>query len=133
MVTLDRSFPMGRTTSVQPERCEKGDFPMATYHTIRGQILARVPDIDPADIPGLLQMLVYTVRGPERWDMAQVRHALAGLETLWVEEIADLQEVIATQQRDGLARGLTEPAVEVEVMASLWQEFMRGEIPRLSR
>jgi hypothetical protein len=92
-----------------------------------------VPDIDPADIPGLLQMLVYTVRGPERWDMAQVRHALAGLETLWVEEIADLQEVIATQQRDGLARGLTEPAVEVEVMASLWQEFMRGEIPRLSR
>jgi hypothetical protein len=133
MATLDRFFPMGRTTSVQPERCEKGHFPMATYHTIRGQILARVLDIDPADIPGLLQMLVYTVRGPERWDMAQVRHALAGLETLWVEEIADLQEVIATQQRDGLARGLTEAAVEAEVMASLWQEFMRGEIPRLSR
>jgi hypothetical protein len=102
---------------------------MATYDTIRGQILARVPGIDPADIPGLLQMLVYTVRGPEKWDMTQVRHALAGLEMLWVEEIADLQEVIAAQQLDGLARGLTESAVEAEVMASLWQEFMRSEIP----
>jgi hypothetical protein len=106
---------------------------MATYDTIRGQILARVPGIDPADIPGLLQMLVYTVRGPERWDMAQLRHALAGLETLWVEEIDDLREVIAAQQHDGLARGLTEPVVEAEVMASLRQEFMCGEIPRLSR
>jgi hypothetical protein len=106
---------------------------MATYHTIRGQILARVPGIDPGDISGLLQMLVYTVRGPERWDMAQIRHALAGLETLWVEEIADLQEVIGAQQLDGLARGLTKPAIEAEVMASLRQEFMRGEIPRLSR
>jgi hypothetical protein len=106
---------------------------MATYHTIRGQILARVPGIDPADIPGLLQMLVYTVRGPEQWDMAQVRHALAGLETLWVEEIADLQDVIAAQQLDGLARGLNELVVEAEVMASLRQEFMRGEILRLSR
>jgi hypothetical protein len=133
MATLDRSLPMSQTTSVQPEPREKGDFPMATYHTIRGQILARVPGIDPAEIPGLLQMLVHTVRGPERWYKAQVRHALAGVETLWVEEIADLQEVIATQQRDGLARGLTEPAVEAEVMASLWQEFMHGEIPRLSR
>ena len=116
---------MCQTTSVQHEPREKGDFPMATYHTIRGQILARVPGIDPADIPGLLQMLVYTVRGPERWDMGQIRHALAGLETLWVEEIADLQEVIATQQRDGLTRGLTEPAVEAEVMASLRQAFIR--------
>lgn len=124
---------MGQTTNVPPEPREKGDFPMATYDTIRGQILARVPGIDPADIPGLLQMLVYTVRGPERWDMAQLRHALAGLETLWVEEIADLQEVIAAQQHDGLARGLTEPVVEAEVMASVRQEFMRGEIPRLSR
>jgi hypothetical protein len=106
---------------------------MATYDTIRGQILARVPGIDPADIPGLLQLLVYTVRGPEKEDMAQVRHALAGLETLWVEEIADLQEVIAAQQLDGLARGLTESAVEAEVMASLRQEFMRGEMLRLSR
>jgi hypothetical protein len=65
--------------------------------------------------------------------MAQIRHALAGLEMLWVEEIADLQEVIAAQQHDGLARGLSEPAVEAEVTASLRQEFMRGEIPRLSR
>ena len=85
---------------------------MATYHTIRGQILARVPGIDPVDIPGLLQMLVSTVRGPERWDMAQIGHTLAGLEMLWVEEIDDLQEVIAAQQIDGLARGLTMPAVE---------------------
>jgi len=65
--------------------------------------------------------------------MAQIRHALAGLETLWVEEIAELPEVIAAQQLDGFARGLTKPAVEAEVMASLQQEFMRGEIPRLSR
>jgi hypothetical protein len=106
---------------------------MATYHTIRGQVLARVPGIDPADIPGLLQMLVSTVRGPERWDRAQIRHALAGLEMLWVEEITDLREVIAAQQLDGLARGLTMPAVEVEVITSLRQEFMRGEIPRLPR
>lgn len=133
MAALDRSLPMCRTTIVQPEPLEKGDFLMATYHTIRGQILARVPGIDPADIPGLLQMLVYTVRGPEQWDMAQVRHALAGLETLWVEEIADLQDVIAAQQLDGLARGLNELVVEAEVMASLRQEFMRGEILRLSR
>jgi hypothetical protein len=107
------------------------DFPMVTYHTIRGQILARVPGIDPADIPGLLQMLVATVHGPERWDMAQKRHALAGLEMLWVEEIADLQEVIAAQQIEGLARGLSMPAVEAEVIESLRQEFMRGEILRL--
>jgi hypothetical protein len=106
---------------------------MATYYTIRGQILSRVPGIDPADIPGLLQMLVSTVRGPGPWNMAQIRHGLGGLEMLWVEEIADLQEVIAAQQLDGRARGLTEPAVEAEVMASLWQEFMRGEIPRRSR
>ena len=124
---------MCQTTIVQPEPLEKGDSPMATYHTIRGQVLARVPGIDPSDIPGLLQMLVYTVRGPERWDMAQVKHALAGLETLWVEEIADLQELIAAQQHDGLARGLSETAVEAEVMASLRQEFMCNEIPRLSR
>jgi hypothetical protein len=105
---------------------------MATYHTIRGQVLARVPGIDPADIPGVLQMLVYTVCGPEEGDKAQVRHALAGLETLWVEEIADLQEAIAAQQQDGLTCGLTEPAAEAAVMASLQQEFMRGEIPRPS-
>jgi hypothetical protein len=103
---------------------------MATYHTIRGQILARVPGIDLADIPGLLQMLVSTVRGPERWDRAQVRHALAGLETLWVEELADLREAIAAQLLDGLTRGLTAPETEAEVLASLRQEFMRGEIPR---
>jgi hypothetical protein len=106
---------------------------MATYHTIRGQVLARVPGIDPADIPGLLQMLVSTVCGPERWDLAQIKHALAGLEMLWVDEIADLQEVIAAQKSDGLARGLTMPAVEAEVMTSLWQDFMGGEIPRLPR
>jgi hypothetical protein len=64
MATLDRSLPMGQTTSVPPEPREKGDFPMASYHTIRGQILARVPGIDPADISGLLQMLLSTVRGP---------------------------------------------------------------------
>src|SRR5919109_3095999 len=126
MATLGRSLPTGQTMSIQPKPRETGDFPMATYHTIRGQILARVPGIDPAEIPGLLQMLVSTVRGPERWDMAQIRHALAGLEMLWIEEIADLQEVIAAQQIDGLARGLTMPAVEAEVMASLRQEFMSG-------
>ncbi|RPJ19769.1 MAG: hypothetical protein EHM35_20295 [Planctomycetaceae bacterium] len=103
---------------------------METYNAIRGQILARVPGIDPADIPGLLQMLVYTVRGPEKRDMTQVRHVLAGLEMLWVEEIADLREVIAAQQLDGLARGLTESAAKAEVMASLCQEFMRSETPR---
>jgi hypothetical protein len=62
--------------------------------------------------------------------MAQVRHALAGLERLWVEEIDDLQEAIAAQQHDGLARGLTEIVAAAEVMASLRQEFMRGEPPR---
>jgi hypothetical protein len=103
---------------------------MTTYHTIRGQVLARVPGIDPADIPGLLRMLVSTVCGPEERDIAQVRQALAGLETFWVEEIADLQEAIAAQQHDGLARGLTEPAAQAEVLASLRQEFVRGEIPR---
>jgi hypothetical protein len=121
-------FAHGSEASVQAERREKGDFPMATYHTIRGQILARVPGIDPPDIPGLLQMLVSTVRGPEARDRAQVRHALAGLEPLWVEELADLQEVIAAPQHDGLTRGLT----EAEVLASLRQAFMRGEIPRPS-
>ena len=106
---------------------------MATYHTIRGQILARVPGIDRADIPSLLQMLVSTARGPEWRDLAQVRHALAGLETLWVEEIADLQEAIAAQQHDGLARGLSESETEAEVLASLRQAFMRGESPRPAR
>jgi hypothetical protein len=105
---------------------------MVTYHTIREQMLARVPGLDPADIPGVLQMLVSTVRGPERWDVAPVRQALAGLEALWVEELADLQEVIAAQQRDGLARGLAEPAVEAEVMASLRHAFLRSENPRRS-
>jgi hypothetical protein len=66
MATLGRSLPLCQTTIVQLEPLEKGDFPMATYHAIRGRILARVQGIDPADIPGLLQMLVYTVRGPER-------------------------------------------------------------------
>jgi hypothetical protein len=106
---------------------------MATYHTIRGQVLARVPSIDPADIPGLLQMLVFTVWGPEEGDKAQLRQALAGLETLWVEEIADLREAIAAQRHDGLARGLSESAAAAEVMASLQQEFMRGETSRLLR
>jgi hypothetical protein len=106
---------------------------MAIYHTIRGQILARVPGIDPADIAGLLQMLVSTARGsewPEWPDRAQITPALAGLEPLWAEEIADLQEAIAAQQQDGLTRGLTEPKAEAEVLTSLRQEFMRGEIPR---
>ncbi len=102
---------------------------MATYRTIRGQVLARVPGIDPADIPGVLQMLVSTARGAEWPDLAPVAHALAGLETLWVEEIADLRDAIAAQQQDGLTRGLTEPKAEAEVLASLRQEFMRGEIP----
>ena len=105
---------------------------MATYHTIRGQILARVPGLDPADIAGVLQMLVSTARDPEWRDTAQVRHALAGLEPLWVEEIADLREAFAAQQQDGLTRGLTEPEAEAEVLTSLRQEFMRGEIPRPS-
>jgi hypothetical protein len=80
---------MCQTTSGPLEPREQGDFPMVTYHTIRGQILARVPGIDPADIPGLLQMLVSTARGPEERDMAQVTPALAGLETSWVEELAN--------------------------------------------
>jgi hypothetical protein len=82
MATLDRSFLMGHATIGPLEPREKEDFLMATYGTIRGQILARVPGIDPADIPHVLQMLVYTVCGPEEGDKAQVRHALAGLETL---------------------------------------------------
>lgn len=102
---------------------------MTTYHTIREQILARVPGIDLADIPGVLQMLVSTARGAGWQDLAQIRHALAGLEALWIEEIADLREAIAAQQQDGLTRGLTEPAAEAEVLASLRQEFMRGELP----
>ena len=61
--------------------------------------------------------------------MAQVRHVLAGLETLWVEEIAELQEVIAAQQLDGLARGLNELAVEAEVMASYGKNSCASEIP----
>ena len=103
---------------------------MATYHTIRGQILARVPGIDPADIPRVLQMLVSTARGPEWADLAQVTHALAGLETLGVAEILDLQEAIAAQQQDGLTHGLTEAETEAKVMASLRQDFMRGEPPQ---
>ena len=69
---------------------------MATYHTIRGQILARVPGIDPADISGLLQMLVSTARGSEWPDLLQITPALAGLEALWAEEILDLQELRAS-------------------------------------
>jgi hypothetical protein len=110
----------------------KEDFPMATYHMIRGQVLARVPGIDPADIPSVLRMLVSAARGPEWRNVAQVRHALAGLETLWVEEIADRQEAMAAQRQDGLTRGLTKPETEAEVLASLRQDFMRGEIPRPS-
>jgi hypothetical protein len=110
----------------------KEDSPMATYHVIREQILARVPGIDPADIPSVLRMLVSEARGPQWRDLPQVRHALAGLETLWVEEIADLQEAIAAQRQDGLTRGLTEPETEAEVLASLRRDFMRGEIPRPS-
>jgi len=81
MATLDRSLLMGHATSGPLAPREKEEFPMATYHTIRGQILARVPGIDLADIPSLLQMLVSTARGPEWRDLTQVRHALAGLET----------------------------------------------------
>ena len=105
---------------------------MATYHTIRGQIVARVPGIDPADIPRVLQMLVSTARGAEWPDLAQLPHALGGLETLWVEEILDLQEAIAAQQQDGLTRGLTELDTEAEIMVSLRQDFMRGEVPKRS-
>ena len=123
---------MDHVTSGPREPREQGDFPMATYHTIRGQILARVPGIDPADIPRVLQMLVSTARGPEWPDLAQVTHALAGLETLWVEEILDLQEAIAAQQQDGLTRGLTEAETEAEVMVSLRHDFMRGEFPKRS-
>jgi hypothetical protein len=129
VATLDRSFLMGHATIGPLEPREQEDFPMATYHTIRGQILARVPGIGPADIPSVLQMLVSTARGSEWRDMAQVRHALAGLEMLWIEEIADLREAIAAQQQDGLTRGLTEPETEAEILASLRQEFMHGEIP----
>jgi hypothetical protein len=123
---------MGDATMGPREPREQEDFPMAIYHTIRGQILARVPGIDPADISGLLQMLVSTARGSEWPDRAQITPALAGLEPLWAEEIADLQEAITAQQQDGLTRGLTEPKAEAEVLASLRQDFMRGEIPRPS-
>jgi hypothetical protein len=128
--TLDRSLRMGHAAIGPREPHEQGDFPMATYHTIRGQILARVPGIDPADIPRVLQMLVSTARGPEWPDLAQVTHALAGLETLWVEEILDHQEAIAAQQQDGLTHGLTEAETEAKVMASLRQDFMRAEPPQ---
>jgi hypothetical protein len=60
--------------------------------------------------------------------LTQVTPVLAGLETLWVEEIADLQEAIASQRQDSLSCGLIEPEAEAEVLASLRQEFMRGEI-----
>ena len=40
--------------------------------------------------------------------MGQVTHVLAGLEVLWVEDIADLREAIATQEQDGLTHGLTD-------------------------
>jgi hypothetical protein len=130
MATLDRSFLMGHATMGPRELREKGDFLMAIYHTIRGQILARVPGIDPADISGLLQMLVSTARGSEWPDRAQITPALAGLEPLWAEEIADLREAIAAQRQGGLSRGLTEPKADAEVLASLRHEFMRGEIPR---
>jgi hypothetical protein len=123
---------MGHATMGPRESREQEDFPMAIYHTIRGQILARVPGIDPADIAGLLQMLVSTARGPEWPDRAQITPALAGLEPLWAEEIADLREAIAAQQQDGLARGVTEPKAEAAVLASLRHEFMRGESPRPS-
>ncbi len=130
MAMLDNSLPMSQTTNVPPKPREKGDVLMATYDTIRGEILARVPGIDPADIDGLLQMLVSTACGPGQRDMAQVTHALAGLEMLWVEEIADLREAIAAQEQDGLTRGLTEPAAAAAAMASLQQEFMHGAISR---
>jgi hypothetical protein len=110
----------------------RGGVPMATYHTIREQILARVPGIDPANVPHVLRMLVSTARGAEWPDLAQVTHALAGLEALWVEEILDLQEAIAAQQQDGLTRGLTKPAAEAEVLVSLRHDFMRGEFPKRS-
>jgi len=100
---------------------------MVAYVTIRGETLARMPGIDPADIPGLLQMLVSTACGPEQRDIVGVTHAPTGLEMLWVEEIADLRGTIAAQEQDGLTRGLTEPAAEVIV--SLQQAFMHGEIP----
>jgi hypothetical protein len=72
-----RSLPIGQTTSGPPEPREKGDSPMATDHTIRGQIVVHVPGIDPAGIPGLLQLLVSTVRGPERWDILSSRMSRA--------------------------------------------------------
>jgi hypothetical protein len=130
MATLDRFCRMCQTRRGPPEPREEGGVSMTTYDTIRGQVLARVPGIDPADIPGLLQMLVYTVCGPEEGDKAQVRQALAGLEMLWVEEIADLREAIAAQRHAGLARGLTEAVAAAEVMAALQQEFMCGAISR---
>jgi hypothetical protein len=132
MATRDRFFLMGDATMGPREPREQEEFPMAIYHTLRGQILARVPGLDPADIPSVLQMLVSTARGPEERDLAQVRHALAGLEPLWAEEIADLREAIAAQQQDGLTRGLTEAETEAEVMMSLRQDFMRGEPPKRS-
>lgn len=108
----------------------RGDVLMATYDTIRGEILARVPGIDAAAIPGLLQMLVSTAGAPHQRDTAQVTHVLAGLEMLWVEEIADLREAIAAQEQNGLSSGLTKIAAEAAVIASLRQEFIRGEMPR---
>jgi hypothetical protein len=133
MATFDKACPVCQMTSEPPEPHEKGGFLMVTYATIRGQILARVPGIDLADIPGLLQLLICAARGSEERDRAQVTHALAGLEALWVEEIAYLREAIAAQQHDGLSRGLTEPAAVAEIGASLRREFLAGEIPTLSR
>src|ERR671922_3080128 len=78
MATLDRSFLLGHATSGPLEPHEKEEFPMATYHTIRGQILARVPGIDLADIPSVLQMLVSTARGPKWRGKGQGVHGLAG-------------------------------------------------------
>src|ERR671922_567055 len=82
METLDRCFLMEHATMGPREPREQEDFPMAIYHTIRGQILARVPGIDPADIAGLLQMLVSTARDPEWRDTAPIRHAPAGVKAV---------------------------------------------------
>jgi hypothetical protein len=122
-----------QTMYVPPKPGGRGDVLMATYDTIRGEILARVPGIDAAAIPGLLQMLVSTACAPHQRDTAQVTHELAGLEMLWVEEIADLREAIAAQEQKGLSSGLNKIAAEAAVIASLRQEFMYGASPRPTR
>jgi hypothetical protein len=75
-------FDLDQTTSALAKPGEQENVLMATYVSVCGETLAKMPAIDPADLPGLLQMLVSTVCGPELRGMVRVTHAPVGLEML---------------------------------------------------